>query len=114
MTEIRPRNGRFTWIRVLPKEVECGEERLEMGGLGQEVYLALNRSRNGLFVSGAFWTKEEAWEGCRKYITQLLYCEKETKNSELVDEGQMRHAKGIIGGLSHHWFVGAYRVDENV
>lgn len=105
MSEIRVDGA---WVKVFPKEflgpASSGEEV-------KKIYLAVDRSF-GLFVIRAFAEKEPAWEACKRYRDQLAYCAELEGEDQWVDKEGMLHSKGKIGGMSHHWSVVEYPLDE--
>lgn len=85
------------WIRVLKKplyscHIISGEDH---------VYLSLDRS-DGLFVIGAYQSHDEAWEGCKKYWTDLSVC---ASTFELKDSHEKGRALATISGRKHHWVL---------
>ncbi|GIJ91028.1 hypothetical protein Asppvi_009993 [Aspergillus pseudoviridinutans] len=85
------------WIRVLKKPVHLCQPRA-----GEKtVYLSLDRS-DGIFVIGAYQCQDEAWEGCKKYWSDLSVC---ASISDLKDwyEGGFHHAQARIAGKLHRW-----------
>jgi hypothetical protein len=109
--DIQPRivSGKFFFIRVLPKELASSSEKREEK---DKVYLAVEKSKSKLYVGGAFWTKDEAWEACKKYWPQNLLSRPIERRDEWVDEQGMGHVEGAFGETSYHWFVEAYRFRE--
>ncbi len=97
------------WIKVLPKELTAPSGKTDF----KTAYLALDRS-GGLFVIGAYTSKDEAWEACRKYWTQLSYCSAIQNMEQWYDEKCMFHAQGALGGMIHHWFVEPYDINGRV
>jgi hypothetical protein len=110
MSELRVRyaSGPLSWIKVMPKDFAGWAGPTDSGTA--TLYLALDRSI-GLFVIGAYASKEEAWGGCQKYWTQLSYCTPIENKEQWFDGRGMYHAKGAIGGRGHHWFVKPYIID---
>jgi hypothetical protein len=94
---------------VLPKELASSSEKREEK---DKVYLAVEKSKSKLYVGGAFWTKYEAWEACKKYWPQNLLSRPIERRDEWVDEQGMGHVEGAFGETSYHWFVEAYRFRE--
>lgn len=92
--EILTRYG-TPWIRVLKKplyscHVISGEDH---------VYLSLDRS-DGLFVIGAYQSQDKAWEGCKKYWTDLsVYA----STFELTGSHEQGRAQAKISGRTHCW-----------
>ncbi|KAJ6126128.1 hypothetical protein N7471_010621 [Penicillium samsonianum] len=89
--------GGTPWIRVLKKplyscHVISGEDH---------VYLSLDRS-DGLFVIGAYQSQDEAWEGCKKYWTDLSVC---ASTFELKDSHEKGRAQATISGRIHRWVL---------
>ena len=83
------------WIRVLKKPL-CSCHVIS----GQDhVYLSLDRS-DGLFVIGAYQSRDEAWEGCKKYWTDLSVC---ASTFQLKDSHEKGRAKATISGRTHRW-----------
>ena len=83
------------WIRVLKKPLySChvipGEDH---------VYPFLDRS-DVLFAIGAYQSQDEAWEGCRKYWTELSVC---ATTFELKDSHEKSRARAMISGRMHRW-----------
>ena len=97
----------FEWIRVLPKDFPAPTEKT----LSEMVYLALDRSRDSLFVIGVYRSKGVAWDACEKYWTQLSYCIAIENKEQWFDSWGMLHTKGSICGTPHHWFVTPFPVD---
>ena len=94
------------WIKVLPKRLTVADGEPDP----RTAYLALDRS-NILFIIGAYTSKGEAWEACRKYWTQLSYGWGVIHGMKhWFDEQWMFHAQGSLGDLVHHWFVEPYDV----
>ncbi|KAJ5481377.1 hypothetical protein N7475_000189 [Penicillium sp. IBT 31633x] len=87
--------GGTPWIRVLKKplysyHVLSGEDH---------AYLSLDRS-DGIFVIGAYQSQDEAWEGCKKYWTDLSVC---ASTFELKDSHEKGRAHVKISGKMHRW-----------
>jgi len=97
-------SGGRPWIRVLPNKCPEPPGSSDRG----LAYLALDQVGSGLFVIGAFRSKDDAWEGCKKYWGQLSYCTPVVDMSQWVTKEGMYHAKGLIVGRAHHWFVKQY------
>lgn len=108
-TEVRSLCGGFNWVKVLPKEFPTSADNQG----ARFAYLALDRSI-GLFVIGVYGSKDDAWEACRKYWTQLSYCTPIENGKKWLDAQGMFHAQGAVGGRAHHWFVEPYVFDAGV
>lgn len=94
------------WVKVLPKEFSA------QSAFSGMAYLALDRSAGKqLFVVGTYGSKEEAWEACKKYWTQLSYWT-QFRPHEWCDGKGMFHAEGMIGDVHHYWFVEPCVVDS--
>jgi hypothetical protein len=98
--------GMGSSVKVLPKEFSAPSAFSGMA------YLALDRSAGKqLFVVGTYGSKEEAWEACKKYWTQLSYWT-QFRPHEWCDGKGMFHAEGMIGDVHHYWFVEPCVVDS--
>jgi hypothetical protein len=107
--DIRVYSHGLQWVKVLPKELPAATENTDL----RTAYLALHRS-SGLFVIGAYGSKDQAWEACRKYWTQLSYCMPIENENKWYDKQGMFHLIGIIGNTPHHWFVEPHAIDTIV
>jgi len=103
-------SSRLEWIKVLPKEFSSSKTGSTDSGTA---FLALDRS-SILFVIGAYRSKTDAWEACRKYWTQLSNMMPIENKTQWCDEQGMLHATGEIGNTAHHWFVECYVIDAGV
>jgi hypothetical protein len=72
------------------------------------VYLSLDRN-DGIFVIGAYDSQDQAWEGCKKYWSDLSVC---APMSDLDDwyDGGFHYAQATIAGKSHHWSLKPYKL----
>lgn len=86
-----------SWIRVLKKPLYS---RRAISG-EDHVYLSVDRG-DGLFVIGAYKSHDEAWEGCKKYWTDLSVC---ASTFELKDPHEKGRAQATISGRKHHWVL---------
>ena len=98
-------SGKLLFIRVLRKELASASEKREEK---DKVYLALEKSESTLYVGRVFWTKDDAWEVCKNYWSQMSHSWPIERRDEWVDEQGMGHVEGAFGETSHHWFVELY------
>jgi hypothetical protein len=105
--------SRLEWIKVMPKEFSASNITESTEDPGGTAYLAVDRS-DILFVIGAYRSKADAWEACRKYWTQLSNWMPIEGETQWFDEQGMLHATGSIGNTTHHWCVEPYVIDAGV
>lgn len=94
--EILTRGG-TSWIKVLRKSSHfCQATARE-----EPMYLSLDRS-DGIFVIGVYQSQDEAWEGCKKYWSDLSVCASMLDFKDWHD-GDFHHAQARIAGRLHRW-----------
>lgn len=101
------RGGGFEWIKVMPKEWSASASTSTPGS--GVAYLAFS----GTLVIGAYGSKHEAWEACRRNWEQLSYWTA-MEVDMWVDKGGMYHGEGTILGRLRHWFVAPFVINAEV
>jgi hypothetical protein len=107
-------------IRIVQKDVQ-GEDTSVESGMNGTVYLALEQSSNYMLEIEAFADKEKAWEACLRFQKKrgggIIRLKDEKK---WVDKNGLRHVKARYEGVPdalndwHHWYVGAFKMDEAI
>jgi hypothetical protein len=87
--------------------------------MNRTVYLALEQSSTYMLEIEAFADKEKAWEACLRFQKKRGGGIMKLKDEKRwVDKNGLRHAKARYEEMPdilndwHHWYVGAFKIDE--